>query len=165
MSNMNAFVEGMLDETREEINRADSKANILLTGVGVAVAVLGGALLERKVSLNRAAGIVQVLAVTAGLAVAVGIVFLGLAVTPRIGRGIPGRARYFMDHAQYDDLDKFRQALEYEVTRPAERHLQQLNHLSKTVRRKYRLTQAGQAAVAIGISSALAAAILHHCIG
>lgn len=165
MSDFDAFVEGLLDETRDEINRADTKANILLAGAGVALAALGGAFLSKNVTLENAPGAVQVLADAAGAFMLIGVVLLGLAVVPRLGKATEGRARYFMDHAQYDDLREFRKALEQEATHPAGRHIHQLRDLSKIVRWKFRFTQAGQTMIGAGLALALASAFAKHIIG
>ena len=56
---MEHFVEGLLDESREEVNRADSKANILLAAIGVSGAAIGGAFLTGNATLSGAPAVVQ----------------------------------------------------------------------------------------------------------
>jgi hypothetical protein len=162
MTNGDDFAEGLLDETREEIDRADTKANILLAGAGVTAAVLVGALANGDITLGHEHGVVQVVASLSGTALGIGLVLLGAAVLPQIGRAVPGRARYFMDHAQYATVDELRAAVEGERTDQDLRHLTQLLTLSRIVRRKYRLTQAGEIVGGAGLVLAVAAALLHH---
>ena len=100
MSTLSDFAEGLLDETREEINRADTKANILLAAAGVVLAVIVGGLLSGQIKLARESVPVQILAATSSASMAIGLAFLGAAVVPRVGQPRPGRAQYFMDHAQ-----------------------------------------------------------------
>lgn len=159
-----AFVEGLLDETREEISRADSKASILLASAGVTAAVLTGAVAAGDIRFAGARGIVQVMAVSAALALSAGLALLGAAVMPQVGKPERGRARYFMEHAQYDGADDLREALEHESVDRAGRHLAQLLALSRIVRRKYRLTQAGEAVGGFGVVLAAGAAVLHQLV-
>lgn len=162
MTAIEPFVEGLLDETRDEINRADTKANILLAMAGLGVAALGGGLINVDLTLDSERGAVQALAGSALAMLAAGITLLAVAVLPRIGKATKGRARYFMDHAQYEDLAEFRAAVQYEAERADERHLRQLLDLSKIVRRKYRLTQIGEVCTGLGFGFVATAVIAHH---
>lgn len=162
MTAQDGFVEGLLDETREEIGRADTKANILLASAGVTAAVLIGAAMGGDIRLSGAPGVVQLLAVLSTLALGSGLALLGAAVMPRLGRPVAGRARYFMEHAQHDGVEELREALEREHDDTDGRHLAQLLTLSRIVRRKYRLTQAGELSGGVGVMLAVATALVHH---
>lgn len=164
MTEHDGFIEGLLDETREEINRADTKASILLASAGVTVAMLTGAIAGGDIKFSGARGAVQLLAVAASIALGVGLGFLGAAVVPQLGKPAPGRARYFMEHAQYDRLDDLREALEREGCDPGGRHLAQLSTLSRIVRRKYRLTQIGELSGCIGVVLAVSAAVANQLV-
>jgi hypothetical protein len=155
------FVEGLLDETREEISRADSKANILLASAGVTAAVLVGGLASGDIAFSAARGAVEILSVLAAVTLGIGIVLLGMAVMPQVGKPMQNRARYFMDHAQYNKVEDLRVAIQAERCDPDERHLAQLLMLSRIVRRKYRFTQLGEIFGGVGLVLAAAAAVLH----
>jgi hypothetical protein len=156
------FAKLLLDETREEISRADTKANILLAGAGIVTAVAAAGFTGSHWTLARERGVVQTLAVAALALGLVGVFMLGAAVFPRVGRPSVGRARYFMDHAQYRTISALREALERESDDAADRHLHQLHDLSVIVKRKYRLTQVGELASAFGVGLGVTAGVAHH---
>ena len=80
---------------------------------------------------------------------------------PQLGKPESGRARYFMEHAQYEASSDLREALDREGDDAAGRHLAQVLVLSKIVERKYRLTQVGEASGGLGVVLAAVAALLH----
>jgi hypothetical protein len=90
-----------------------------------------------------------------------GIASLGAAVYPRIQQALAGRARFFMDHAQYDTIGDLRTAISEEAADVEGRHLQQLLDLSKITRRKYRCTRWGEVMVGAGLLAAASAGLLH----
>lgn len=155
------FVERLLDETRDEIERADLKASILLTFIGVAIASDIGALFAADVHADRVWWVVWLLGAvsTTGLTVSVGS--LGAAVLPRVAQPRPGRASYFMDHAQYDDIDDLRRAVDAESTKAHDRHLQQLWHLARIVRTKYRLSALGIVSAGVGLTGSALTALAY----
>lgn len=159
---MEHFVEGLLDESREEVNRADSKANILLAAIGVSGAAIGGAFLTGNATLSGAPAVVQALAAGGAFTYVAAVALLGLAVYPRLGEATKGRAAYFMDHAQYDDVDELREALEIEAKDPLGRHAGQLLALARVVRTKYRFTRAGETAAAASLLLCMGAVLAHH---
>lgn len=161
MSSGPDFIEGLLDETREEVNRADSKASMMLAALGVAIAVLGGGLSSGNATLTETRGAVQAAATVSGCLLFLGIVLLGAAIYPRIKKGAPGAALYFMDYAQFDDVEDLRAAVEAEGRDRSDRHLRQLRDLSRIVRRKYRLTRWAIAATGLGAVAAILAILLH----
>lgn len=159
------FVKTLLDETREEINRADTKASILLAGTGIAVAAVVAGFTGSEWTLAGERGLVQVLAVLAGALALVGVFSLGAAVFPRVGKPSIGRARYFMDHAQYPSIPALMEAVGREYANAADRHVHQLRDLSVIVKCKYRLTQAGELSTAFGVGLAVIAGLAHHFLG
>ncbi len=161
MSSGPDFIEGLLDETREEVNRADSKASMLLAALGVAIAVLGGALSTGDMTLTGSRGAVQAAAIASGCLLLLGLILLGVAICPRIRKGSPGAARYFMDYAQYDNVGDLRAAVDAEGRNRSDRHLRQLRDLSRIVRTKYRLTSLAIAATGLGAATAILAPLLH----
>lgn len=155
------FCRQLLDETRHEIDRADTKASILLAAAGVVAAVFVAALVSGGLDPTRARGLVQVAGGAAAALVVAGVTLLGAAVYPRIHRATVGRARYFMDIAQYNSVAELRSAVATEQADVDGRNLQQLFDLSKIVRRKYRCTRWGELLTAAGLLSAGLAGILH----
>jgi hypothetical protein len=155
------FCAQLLDETRHEIDRADAKASILLAGSGVAAGALVAGMASGDLDPTHARGLVQFACLVALALVIVGIIFLGTAVYPRIQGAAIGRARYFMDHAQYETVRDLRTAISKEAADPEGRHVQQLLHLSKIARRKYRCTRWGEVMVGAGLLTATGAAFLH----
>lgn len=151
----------LLDETREEISRADSKANILLAGASLAIALLGGAVLSGDLMIASTRGVVQLLAAVSATSAIAGLALFGLAVLPRVGAPQIGRARYFADHAQYASIDDLREAIAREAEDVERRHAEQLRDLSRIVRTKYRYTMGGEIAVGGAIASAIVGGVLH----
>ena len=161
MTDPAGFVEGILDETRDEINRADTKASILLGGTGVAVAALVGAMYAAKIKTDDLDAIIWAFGLMSAAAFAASIALLGAAVMPRIGKATPGRARYFMDHAQYDDINELQKAIEFELTDVELRHLHQVRDLARIVKTKYQLAILGEWSAGVGILLACLTAITY----
>lgn len=165
MGHASDLASDLLTETRDEIHRADSKANILLAVAGLAASVLIGGLVSSDLSLTGARGAVQVLTSLACAALALGISFLGAAVYPRTGEAAPGRVRYFRDVTQYKTVQELRAAVEDEAQISNERTLQQLLALSAVVMKKYRHTIQGEVAIGLSLAFAIAAAVGHNYLG
>jgi hypothetical protein len=155
------FAARLLDETRHEIDRADTKASILLAGASVAAGALVAGLLGGDIDPSNARAAVQLVGAIAAALIVIGVALLGAAVFPRVQRGTPGRARYFMDHAQYRSVGDLREAVVREAADAEGRHLEQLLDLSRIVRRKYRFTRWGEVLVATGLLASAAAGLLH----
>lgn len=156
------LAEQLLEETREEIGRADGKASILLAAAGVAAAAVIGGGLTSDLTLHGAAGVVQGAAAAAAAAMLLGIWALGGAVMPDLGKAVPGRVRFFTDVLAYgQNTQKLRAALEDEAQLGPERCLQQLLAVSKIVDRKYRRSRLGEWAVAAAVVLAIAAGLLN----
>lgn len=148
-------MERLLDETRDEIQRADNKANIVLAGAGVAVGAMLAGLIAGDVSLSGEPWYVWAFVVVAGLLIVAGIESVGSAVFPRLGTPETGRARYFTEVAQFgDDLDALVSALREEAVKADERNSDQVLILSKLVQTKYALTQRGMVLLAVGFGCA-----------
>lgn len=161
MTTTRDLVVDLLAETRDEINRADSKANLLLTGAGLAVAAIVAGVISGELNPIDARGVVQTLSVLSATALGVGLVAVGAAVFPRLGSPVAGCARYFMEIAALDDIDSLESALNIGTSEPHIRRMQQLLVLSKAVRRKYRLIRASEVLLGIGVGLAAAAGITH----
>jgi Family of unknown function (DUF5706) len=162
MASTDDYARRLLDETRDEITRADGKASILLAGAGVASAVAGGAFASADLTLSGERGLVQALAVGAAVVLILGIGALGFAVFPRLNRGTRGNANYFMDHLLYEgNVAEFRKVVEADAGDTVDRDLHQLLALSPIVRRKYRATQVGELLLGAGIVAAGIALLFH----
>jgi len=155
------FAARLLDETRAEITRADTKASILLAGAGVALAGSAGAFANSNLTLTGERGAVQVLAVAAVVLVMLGIFALGTAVFPTIGKATPGEANYFMDHKQYKTDAELRAVVERYALDPATRHIHQVHQLSPIVYAKYWWTRLGEVLIGLGLAAGVASLIAH----
>ncbi|MDQ0313342.1 F0F1-type ATP synthase membrane subunit c/vacuolar-type H+-ATPase subunit K [Kitasatospora herbaricolor] len=134
----------MLTETREELAKADQKANLLLAALGVALAALAGALSSGHydpLTSGWWAGLAFFCACGCGVAA---LVLFASAVMPRTGAGDSRRAHYFGDIAlavRARPLDEVRSVVE--ETDLVERDLSQFAILSRTVATKYRYIRLG----------------------
>lgn len=161
MTIVGPFAQRLLTETREEIHRADAKAGLLLATAGVVGSVGVGGVVGGDLVLADTAGWVQATAALAAAALVVGVVLFGMAVWPAIGAAEPGKARYFLEHAQYDGDAGLKQALITDAASDVDRDVQQLRVLGQAVKRKYRFTRWGEAAVALAITLGAVSAVLH----
>ena len=152
-------VRRLLDETREEVSRADTKASIVLAGSGVVVGILLTGLVTGDVDLKGEGGIVSVLAWIAGVLLVGGVGFVGSAVYPHTKGAEPGHARWFAEIAQYEDEATLAEAAQADQA-DGGRDLHQARVLAVIVARKYRLTKFGMWLLAIGFAAGALAALL-----
>lgn len=115
--------------------RADGKASIILAGSGIGVGAVLAGLIAGDVSLSQQPWFVWALAIGSVVGVSLGIALIALAVYPRVGTPMPGRARYFTEIGSYDDKDELRKALKREEAIAEERDLDQLRDLSTQIHR------------------------------
>ncbi|MFF3664564.1 Pycsar system effector family protein [Microtetraspora malaysiensis] len=135
--------ERMLTEAREELNRADAKAQVLLGVAGIGIgAVTGGLLAGSWSPLRLHTGLQWVWWAGAACALAA-LVCLAGAVYPRITRRAPGPPRYFGDirgrGSAREIADALRDRANDDLTRVAE----QIRAVSAIVLRKYLLIKWG----------------------
>jgi len=155
------YLRRLLNETREEVTRADAKASIVLAGAGVVVGILLSGFITRDVTLARQPGSVKTLVWLSGGLLVVGIALLGSAVYPRVGRAERGHARWFAELVQYeDDEEALSEAVETDRAEDDTRDLHQAVALARIVNRKYRLTQRGMWLLAVGFALAGVAGLL-----
>ena len=150
----------LLQESREELTRADNKASLILAAASVVVALILGGAVAGDLTLSDQPRVVVVLAAVAAVAVTIGIVFIAVAVFPRTGTGVQGRARYFADIDQCEREQQVAVALSFEVESPGLRTREQLLVLSGAVATKYAWTQRSMIALALGFTLAGVAALL-----
>jgi hypothetical protein len=148
----------LLAESREELARADGKASMLLSALGVIVGVIAAALLAGDWSLDRLDQPYRIIWwIGLGLTAA-GSLALCLAVWPRLRHRLPGpSATYFDEIALLGSVEKVRAAVG--GTDAAERTLTQLVAISRIARRKYVLIRWAMLLLGIAIVLLLTAMI------
>nr|WP_260408314.1 Pycsar system effector family protein [Planomonospora venezuelensis] len=136
----------LLDEAREELHKADGKAQVLLGIVGVGLGAITGGLLAGGWSPFELENAVEWLWwAGAGSAVAA-VATLAGAVYPRFDsrdRHLPDGVTYFADVLRYTSVKAVSDALLRSSTLDLERIAHQLHQVSKIVNRKYRLIRWG----------------------
>ncbi|MFD9521098.1 Pycsar system effector family protein [Streptomyces sp. NPDC059979] len=123
-------------ETREELVKADQKANLLLAAMGVAMAALIGAFASAKINPATFSAAGQVI-FWLGCALAVGALDgFARAVFPNLGSGEAGRMYYFGDVTENDMSPNSALNLVSQMN-VAQRDIQQFTVLAKSVKAKY----------------------------
>jgi MFS family permease len=148
----------LLAESREELARADGKASMLLSALGVAIGVIAAALLAGDWSPDRLDRPYRVVW-WVGLAFAgAGSLALCLAVWPRIRHHLPGpSATYFDEIALLGSVERVKTALAR--TDATDRTLTQLVAISRIARRKYKLIRWAMLLLGVAIVLVLIAMI------
>ena len=151
-------VRRVLDETREEVTRADTEASIVLAGAGagagVAVGILIAGFATADLSLAGQRWYVGALAWIAGATLVGGVVCLGSAVYPRTKGAHKGHARWFGEIAQFGtDEDKLSDAIDRDAAEGPRRDVHQTRALAAIVRRKYTLTKVGMWLLGVGLAA------------
>ncbi|MFI2263078.1 Pycsar system effector family protein [Streptomyces tubercidicus] len=135
------LIRTLTSETREELQKADGKAGMMLTGLGVALTALLGAISAGGVAPQRYALVPQMLFWTGCAAWVPALVMFGLAVAPRAGKPQRLRAHYFGDATVTPSVRLL--AAVVQRTDPEDRDLSQFVALSRTVWIKYRCIRHG----------------------
>lgn len=158
-----SYLADLLEDTREELDRADSKAALLLAATGVVVgALLAGLLSGRWTPFELDNRVEWVWWVGVGSAAA-GIFSIAAAVYPRIRRRDaphPPTPSYFGDVVAYKDIQMFRQAVE-QAPSLRERLTDQTFVASRIVQRKYVLLRRGLRFLLLAISACVAAILIN----
>ncbi|WP_053695559.1 Pycsar system effector family protein [Streptomyces sp. NRRL F-5755] len=126
----------LLSETREEMLKADHKANVVLTVLGMALTALVGAVGAGGVRPLAYAASAQSLFWAGCAAVAPSFLLLGLAIVPRTGIGRRDRTHYFGDVASGISVRQLKTRVQQ--TNAEERDVHQFAVLSVLVTVKYR---------------------------
>jgi hypothetical protein len=154
------YVRRLLDETREEVVRSDTKASIVLAGAGIVLGILLTGFVTGDVSLSGERWFVAVLVWVAGVALTGGVLLVGLAVYPRTRGAEAGHGRWFAEIEQYgQDEAALSTAVQADANDGA-RDLHQARVLAGIVGRKYRLTKAGMWSLGVGLVASGIAGLL-----
>jgi hypothetical protein len=141
------LVRVLITETREELLKADSKAGLMLTALGVALTALLGAISGGSITPQHYPAVPQMLFWAGCAAWVPSLVMLGLAVVPRAGKPRRLRAHYFGDATETASVRLMAAAVRR--TDPLDRDLSQFMTLSRTVSTKYRCIRHGMAWTAV----------------
>jgi|SRR5215218_9677568 len=146
------LAEGLLQEAREELGRADNKAATLMSASGVVISVLLAGVIAGKWSPTEL-GCFQWLWWPGAAAGISGVVSFAAAVWPRVRHKEPKEKLAFFGHvAQYKEIEGLEAALNNRVaSQPTERTVDQLHIVSKIARQKYWLIRAGMVLLALAL--------------
>lgn len=161
------YLSDLLEDTRAELSRVDSKAALLLASVGVAAGALFVGLLDGKwtpFSLDNRVEWVWWLGISAA---AGGVLSIAAAVYPRMAtRATPhvGAPAYYGDVAAYKDIHTFRRAIEH-APNIQDRLVDQTFQVSRMVQRKYALLRRGLRLLLFSIAACTSALIINIPLG
>lgn len=140
------YTTSLLSSAREEIDRADSKASILLAASGVATGALLAGLMAGNWTPLELQATIQWAWWLGVFEAAIGVFFLALAVYPREqinDSGFSWSVVFYGDVLAYRSTTQLVGALERSAETRIERMADQLRRVSAIVNRKYRLIRRG----------------------
>ncbi|MDT0267694.1 DUF5706 domain-containing protein [Streptomyces sp. DSM 44915] len=155
------LAEELLRETRVEIARADSKAALLVTALGLGAGLFGGSLANADWSPSALPAVGQLTWWAGALALALALTAFLLAVAPRFGPGhwAPGEPlTYFKDIHEAAGRGELAEALAATEAAPRARLLRALEFNSRIASVKLRWVRDGLVSATTGmvlISAAL----------
>jgi hypothetical protein len=140
-----AYAAALLRETREELDRADKKASLLLAAAGVAIGALITGLLAGDWSPFELHNLVEWIWWLGVGCAAAAIAALASAVYPRIARlgPPPSVVAYFGDVVTIKSHDALKEALRDSSSLNLDRLTDQVGQVSAIVRTKYVLIRSG----------------------
>lgn len=139
----------LLAETREELTRADSKAATLFAAVGVAVAVVVGAVAGSDAVILKLDTGWKVTVTLVAVLQSIGLFYLGMALRPKTTKALRGPLHYYGDVDRYmdargqPDVPALRAAAADVAADPAARDLEQFGVLAAVVVLKYERIKLG----------------------
>lgn len=149
----------LLSETREELAKADAKAQILLAASGVIIGVVLGGAISGDWSPGDLEPHAEVIWWIGVASAALGIGALSFSIFPRLLESDASRITYFEDVRHVKDLAGLVVALNKEAER-GDRDAQQLFRLSEVVHRKYWAIQWAIRAFAVAVALCGVAALV-----
>ncbi|MEW9553174.1 Pycsar system effector family protein [Nonomuraea sp. NPDC050783] len=157
-----AYGAQLLAEAREELNRADGKAQVLLGIVGIGLGAVAGGLLAGSWAPTRLADAVEWLWWLGAAAALASVIVLASAVYPRMDRRKRGTAvMYFADVLRFDTAQDLSDALLASSTLDLERIADQLQRISRIIGRKFRLIRWGFWLLLGALASTVGAAVIN----
>jgi hypothetical protein len=136
----------LLADTREELNRADSKAAILVAGSGVGISALLAGLIAGRWEPFELDNRVEWLWWFGSATVISGTIFLAAAIYPRTrrkGSKTSGSICYYGDVARFKTVEDFKQELLNATELTDNRLFDQVFNVSKIAAKKYTCLQWG----------------------
>ncbi|GAA1007297.1 hypothetical protein Aple_017810 [Acrocarpospora pleiomorpha] len=157
-----AYGAQLLTEAREELNRADSKAQVLLGIVGIGLGAVTGGLLAGSWAPTRLADAIEWLWWLGSAGALASVIALASAVYPRLDRRKHNAAlMYFADVLRFDSPQAVSNALLRSSTLDLERIADQLQRVSKIISWKYRLIRWGFWLLLSAMASTVGAAVIN----
>ncbi|MFI6479339.1 Pycsar system effector family protein [Nonomuraea sp. NPDC050663] len=157
-----AYGSKLLSEAREELNKADSKAQVLLGVVGIGLGAIAGGLLAGSWKPQDLADSVEWLWWAGVVAALASVGVLSGAVYPRLDRrNNSGRIMYFHDVSHFRTVDDVTTALRQSAELDLERVTHQLLRLSRIATRKYRLIRWGFWLAVVAALASLSAVVIN----
>ncbi|WP_326824622.1 Pycsar system effector family protein [Streptosporangium sp. NBC_01756] len=154
----------LLSEAREELNRADAKAQVLLGVVGLGLGAIAGGLLAGSWSPFSLSNEVEWLWWVGSAAALSTLLCLARAVYPRTARRgatDSGTVTYFADVLRFDSAEAVAEALMRSSTLDLARVSDQLRQVSGIVSHKYRLVRWGFWLLLIAIVAMISAFLIN----
>jgi len=152
------LAEKLLSETREELGRADGKAQIFLAASGVVIGVVLSGIIGGKWSPSQLDCLWQGVWWIGAAASGFGVGALAFGVYPRLKASSEERMAYFEDAAKFDLYTQLIGPINQEAD-GRDRDLYQLWVLSRAAHRKYRAVQVAIWSFAVAIVACLAAVL------
>ena len=148
----------MLSEVMGEIDRADSKASLLIGSLGIAFSIVLSGILGGSWTPASLTPFGLVLWLLGALAASASVVSAAMAVWPRLSKGPgPGAITYWGQVSGLGSPREVADALAQRGLMPPERTYQQLLVLSAVVQRKYRSIRWSMLLAGAGIALVAAA--------
>ncbi|MFI7587571.1 Pycsar system effector family protein [Spongisporangium articulatum] len=155
-----AYVVRLLDEIRNETEKAEVKANRLLGSMITGAGLLVGLASTNPPAIEHGNWGVRGFSALAGVLVVAALATLARAVAPRLAPSHAGAHDYFNDFAAYEKptqlLDVVADMSEQDV---AERDARQVHALSRLLRRRYRQVNWSMRLLGLAAGSAVLAGI------
>jgi hypothetical protein len=156
-----AYGTQLLQEARDELNRADAKAQVLLGIVGIGLGAIAGGLLAGSWSPFELSDAVEWLWWIGTAAALASVVTLAGAVYPRLDRRErSGTVMYYADVLGYESAAAVSRALMRSSRLDLERTSDQLYRVSWILGRKYRLIRWGFWFLLVGIAATVSAVLI-----